>query len=130
MTTFAHLTLLALAIVSVGCGDGADGRGDSMSGGSTSDNAVFYEETPEAIASGQRIFESQTCVRCHKPAGQAGLGPTLTDAEWVYGGEPEEIFESIMNGRPRGMAPYSGRLSVQEVWHLVAYLRSTSGAGR
>jgi mono/diheme cytochrome c family protein len=133
MTTLARTALLGFSLLLVACGsEDADSQAGSggMAGGAVPDDAAVasYQQTPEAVASGERIFEAQACIRCHKPAGETpGLGPSLWDTEWVYGGEPQQIFESIMHGRPKGMAPYQGRLSHQEVWHLVAFLRSASG---
>ena len=31
------------------------------------------------------------------------MGPPLMDAKWIYGGEPVQIFDSIVNGRPNGI---------------------------
>lgn len=122
------LTLTLLAATMIGCADDRSSGSNAMTG-ETDPGAVGvagYQQTPEAIESGRRIFDAQVCSRCHKETGPVGIGPNLWDGEWLYGGEPEDIYESIMHGRPRGMAPYQGRLGAQEVWHIVAYLRSAS----
>jgi cytochrome c oxidase cbb3-type subunit III len=127
---FPRCLLLLLAFVLGACGGGSDSQ-SSMSGESESGaaGAPSYQETPEAIEAGARLFEDQVCSRCHKAEGAPGIGPNLFDGEWLYGGEPDDIFASIMHGRPRGMASYEGRLSAQEVWHIVAWLRSTAKQG-
>jgi cytochrome c oxidase cbb3-type subunit 3 len=51
------------------------------------------------------------------------------DDEWIYGSEPENIFDTIVKGRPNGMPAWRDRLSNQQVWELVAYIRSLSGIG-
>lgn len=122
---------IALALLVGSCGNDEGSGGSGSMGGETDPTAegvASYQETPEAIESGRRIFEAQVCSRCHKEGGVPAIGPNLHDDEWLYGGEPDNIFASIMHGRPRGMAPYQGRLSAQEVWHLVAYLRSSQNA--
>jgi cytochrome c oxidase cbb3-type subunit 3 len=121
-----HASLIATVIVTAGCGGGS---GDaSMNGEQSPADVATFSESPEAVAAGERIFHAQSCIRCHKDSDPPGIGPSFHDTEWRYGGEPEQIYESIMNGRPRGMSPYAGRLSSQEVWYLVAYVRSLSKA--
>lgn len=127
--------LLSVPLALLACGEGNESRGkgsgESMSGESDpmAAGVAAYRETPEAAESGRRIFEAQSCMRCHKETGPPGIGPNLWDDEWLYGGEPENIHQSILHGRPRGMAPYEGRLAEQEIWDLVAYLRSASKGG-
>jgi cytochrome c oxidase cbb3-type subunit 3 len=49
------------------------------------------------------------------------------DDQWIYGSQPENIFETIVEGRPNGMPSFTGRLGNDQVWQLVAYVRSMSG---
>jgi cytochrome c oxidase cbb3-type subunit 3 len=49
------------------------------------------------------------------------------DDEWIYGSEPENIFATIIEGRPNGMPSFRGRIGNQQVWQIVAYVRSLSG---
>ena len=49
------------------------------------------------------------------------------DDEWIYGSEPENIFETIVEGRPNGMPSFRGKIPTDQVWQLVAYVRSMSG---
>jgi len=67
------------------------------------------------------------CAGCHAAGGGGGIGPALSDEEWIYGWEPEVIFDSIVYGRPNGMPSFSGRIPDQQVWQIVAYVRSLSG---
>ena len=55
------------------------------------------------------------------------MGPPLMDDEWIYGSEPENIFATIVEGRPNGMPSFRGRIPDYQVWQLVAYVRSMSG---
>ena len=58
------------------------------------------------------------------------MGPPLSDEEWMYGAEPENIFVTISGGRPNGMPAFGGKLSNQQIWQLVAYVRTLSGLAR
>lgn len=49
------------------------------------------------------------------------------DAEWLYGSHPEQIYSSIVQGRPNGMPSFAGKIPDYQVWEFVAYVRSLSG---
>jgi cytochrome c oxidase cbb3-type subunit 3 len=49
------------------------------------------------------------------------------DDEWIYGSDPENVFETIVEGRPNGMPSYRGKVTDGQVWRLAAYVRSMSG---
>ena len=85
-----------------------------------------YEENGPAISEGKRLYEWFNCVGCHAHGG-GGMGPPLMDEEWIYGGEPDQIFATIVEGRPNGMPSFRGKIPDYEVWQLVAYVRSLSG---
>lgn len=85
-----------------------------------------YEANAWEIAQGQRLFTWMNCTGCHAHGGGA-IGPPLMDAEWRYGGASDDIYASIVEGRPNGMPSYRGKLNNQQVWQLVAYVRSLSG---
>jgi len=85
-----------------------------------------YEENAWAISEGKRNFEWFNCVGCHAHGG-GGMGPPLIDSRWIYGSEPENIFATIMQGRPNGMPAFRGRIPQQQVWQIVAYVRSIGG---
>ncbi|MBV9890333.1 MAG: c-type cytochrome, partial [Rhizobacter sp.] len=59
--------------------------------------------------------------------GGGGMGVPLMDAEWRYGSEPPAVYRSIVEGRPNGMPSFGGRIPDDQVWQLVAYVRSLSG---
>jgi cytochrome c oxidase cbb3-type subunit 3 len=62
-------------------------------------------KNPEARAIGQRLFLTY-CSQCHGSDAGGGFGfPNLRDKDWLYGGEPESIKASIMNGRTGTMPP-------------------------
>ncbi len=59
---------------------------------------------PVARAAGERLFMSY-CSQCHASDARGAKGfPNLTDADWLYGGEPETIKTTILDGR-NGVMP-------------------------
>ena len=85
-----------------------------------------YEENAWAVGEGKRLYGAFNCSGCHANGG-GGIGPPLMDEAWIYGDAPENIFATIVEGRPNGMPSFRGRLGNQQVWQLVAYVRSLSG---
>jgi cytochrome c oxidase cbb3-type subunit III len=49
------------------------------------------------------------------------------DAKWIYGNRPDQVFATIVEGRPNGMPSFRGKLPDNQVWQLAAYVRSLSG---
>ena len=86
-----------------------------------------YDGNPHGISEGKRLFTWYNCVGCHANGG-GGMGPPLMDDRWRYGSDPENVFATIVEGRPNGMPSYRGKIPEYQVWQLVAYVRSLSGA--
>ncbi|HEU4629785.1 MAG TPA: c-type cytochrome [Gemmatimonadaceae bacterium] len=84
-----------------------------------------YLENAYAVSEGERRFNSYNCVGCHAHGG-GGMGPPLMDDQWIYGSAPENIYETIVEGRPNGMPSFGGRIPSYQIWQLVAYVRSLS----
>jgi len=83
----------------------------------------------EALKVGQRLF-IQNCSQCHGSDAHGTTGfPNLADKDWLYGGSPEAIKETIMNGRiASGMMAWEGALGGdQGVKEVAAYVISLSG---
>jgi cytochrome c oxidase cbb3-type subunit 3 len=91
--------------------------------------AAEYERNAASIANGQQLFAWMNCVGCHSHGG-GGMGPPLMDDKWLYGGRIDQIAASIMDGRPKGMPAWKGKLTEQQIWQLAAYVRSLSGQVR
>jgi cytochrome c oxidase cbb3-type subunit 3 len=88
--------------------------------------ATVYEENAWAVSEGKRLFSWFNCAGCHSPGGGGSMGPPLIDDQWIYGSEPENIFQTIQQGRPNGMPSFKGRIGTADTWKLVAYVRSLS----
>lgn len=85
-----------------------------------------YEENAYAISEGKNLYSAFNCVGCHAHGG-GGMGVALMDDKWIYGSEPEQIFATIVEGRPNGMPSFRGKIPASQIWQLVAYVRSMSG---
>ena len=89
-----------------------------------------YEGNANAVKIGGQLFIAYNCVDCHGADGSGAMGPSLADGRWHFGGGPAEVFESIYQGRPEGMPAWGGRIADDQIWMLVAYVRSlTAGDG-
>lgn len=82
---------------------------------------------PQAKAIGERLFLN-SCAQCHGSDGQGSKGfPNLTDRDWLYGGEPETIKETIMNGRNGVMPSMAAAIGTDEdVQNVSNYVLSLS----
>ena len=85
-----------------------------------------YDGNAYAVSEGKRLYSQFNCSGCHAMGG-GGSGPPLMDDEWIYGSEPGNVFQTIVEGRPNGMPSFRGRIPNQQLWQLVAYVRSMSG---
>jgi cytochrome c oxidase cbb3-type subunit III len=82
-----------------------------------------YEENAYAMSEGKNLFQQYNCSGCHAQGG-GGIGPPLIDDKWIYGSQPQNIFSTIVEGRPNGMPTFRNRISENQVWQLVAFVRS------
>ncbi|RUO60319.1 cytochrome-c oxidase, cbb3-type subunit III [Pseudidiomarina insulisalsae] len=81
----------------------------------------------EAVEIGQRLF-LQNCAQCHGSNAMGGKGfPNLTDDAWLYGGSPEAIKTTLLEGRRGQMPAFSGQFNDQEITELATYVLSLSG---
>src|SRR5690606_20313179 len=85
---------------------------------------VIYQENRWAIGEGQRLYRWFNCHGCHASGGGGGIGPPLGADEWIYGSSPDNIYATIVQGRPGGMPAFRDRIDPADVWKLVAYVRA------
>jgi cytochrome c oxidase cbb3-type subunit 3 len=81
---------------------------------------------PQAPERGMRYFEAFNCAGCHAANGGGGMGPALSNNLFIYGGQPENIYLSIYQGRPNGMPAWGGALPSSVIWDLVTYIQNLS----
>jgi len=85
-------------------------------------------KNPEAVQMGKRLFLNY-CAVCHGSDAGGGPGfPNLKDTDWLWGGSPEQIEATILNGR-QAMMPdkVTNALSDEDIANLVQYVLSLSG---
>lgn len=82
-----------------------------------------YEKNAWGIAEGRRLYTWYNCNGCHAHGG-GDIGPPLMDDKWIYGSDPENIFSTIIEGRPNGMPAFQGKVPDHQVWQIVAYVQS------
>ena len=56
--------------------------------------------------------------------------PNLSDHDWLYGGEPETIQQTITKGRNGVMPPFSAVIDAKLAGDVAQYVRSLSGGLR
>ena len=85
---------------------------------------------PQARQMGERLFLTY-CTQCHGSDAQGSKGfPNLTDHDWLYGGDPTAIEQTILNGRNGVMPPMGAAVgSAADVENLANYVMSLSGGG-
>ncbi|WP_414154033.1 cytochrome-c oxidase, cbb3-type subunit III [Pseudomonas sp. BNK-43-a] len=77
---------------------------------------------PQALKMGARLFASN-CSVCHGSDAKGAYGfPNLTDKDWRWGGEPETIKASIMNGRHGVMPGWAEVIGEQGVADVAGFV--------
>ena len=78
------------------------------------------------VDAGRKVF-IETCVPCHgaDAKGNRDVGaPNLTDSRWIYGGELDNIIETVHGGRQGHMPTWDERLSPAEIKIIALYVYS------
>ncbi|WP_257388470.1 cytochrome-c oxidase, cbb3-type subunit III [Tahibacter caeni] len=83
---------------------------------------------PNVLRLGQAIF-ANNCAACHGADARGARGfPNLTDTVWHWGGLPQDVLDSVTNGRQAMMPPLRAAFANDaEIDETVAYVRSLSG---
>ena len=84
---------------------------------------------PQAMAIGERLFMNN-CSQCHASDGRGSKGfPDLTDSDWIHGGTPEKILETLVQGRIGNMPPLAAAVGTpDDVKNVAHYVLSLSGS--
>lgn len=77
---------------------------------------------------GKGVF-GDNCAACHQTGGQGvvGLFPNLVDDDWLWGGKPEQIEQTIRYGRLGFMPAYKETLNDEQATDVAQYVMSLSG---
>lgn len=95
----------------------------------TSMSTEDMAKDPQAMAIGERLFMNN-CAQCHGSDARGGKSfPNLTDGDWLHGGTPEKIRETITGGRIGIMPPMAAAVGTpDDVRNLSHYVLSLSGS--
>ncbi len=79
----------------------------------------------ELMATAERIFQRE-CSACHGPEGrgQAALFPNLMDVDWLWGSTPDQIEQSIRNGRQALMPAWETAIGADNVSSVADYVQN------
>lgn len=83
-----------------------------------------YINDPVALQDGRRLFDWYNCSGCHGGHAGGGMGPSLRDPVWLYGDRDDQIYDSIAQGRSQGMPAWGSKIPEEQIWELVAYIKS------
>ena len=84
---------------------------------------------PQAMAIGERLFMNN-CAQCHGSDARGSKSfPNLADGDWLHGGTPDKIKETITNGRIGVMPPMAAAVgTADDVRNVAHYVLSLSGS--
>lgn len=84
---------------------------------------------PKAMAIGERLFMNN-CSQCHGSDARGSKGfPNLTDADWLHGGMPDKIKETLVAGRIGNMPPMGAAVgTADDVKNVANYVLSLSNS--
>ncbi len=82
-----------------------------------------------AMAIGERLFMNN-CSQCHGSDARGSKGfPNLADSDWLHGGTPDKIKETITAGRIGNMPPMAAAVGTpDDVRNVAHYVLSLSGS--
>ncbi|MDP2065721.1 MAG: cytochrome-c oxidase, cbb3-type subunit III [Burkholderiaceae bacterium] len=92
-------------------------------------SAEDMAKDPGAMAIGERLFMNN-CSQCHGSDARGSKGfPNLTDADWLHGGTPDKIKETLTAGRIGNMPPMAAAVGTpDDVRNVAHYVLSLSGS--
>jgi cytochrome c oxidase cbb3-type subunit III len=84
---------------------------------------------PQAMAIGDRLFMNN-CAQCHGSDARGSKGfPNLTDGDWLHGGDPDKIKETLLKGRAGNMPPMAAAVGTpDDVRNVAHYVLSLSNS--
>jgi len=91
--------------------------------------SMSSEEGPKADAPGAEIF-ANNCASCHGEQGKGGRdfgAPNLTDQIWLYGGEKEDVYNTVFNAHAGVMPFWEGKLDENAIRQLTIYVHGLGG---
>lgn len=82
---------------------------------------------PAALEAGRNLYRTN-CSTCHGSDARGARGyPNLTNNHWIWGGEPEQVWTSIYEGRIAAMPGFEGALDEQEITRTAVFVQQLAG---
>lgn len=139
MMRISVLVMAGLVLSCIGCRRSSTTNAVAVNGPAITANAVGpipggvqnvqhstnpYATDPVALQDGRRLFNWYNCSGCHGGHAGGGMGPSLRDPVWIYGNRDDQIFDTIAHGRSNGMPAWGTKIPQDQIWELVAYIKS------
>jgi cytochrome c oxidase cbb3-type subunit 3 len=119
---------LAIGIAGAAALAGCDSKQRAAQPGSeasvTADAQRTFTGDTAVARQGRILFLQNNCFGCHGGLAGGGMGPSLRDTSWKYGGTESAIYSSIHDGRPMGMPTWGNTLTPAQIGTLVVYIQS------
>ena len=98
-------------------------RNEKMADMVTTENVKQLTDAT-ALSEGKDIF-NKNCTACHGQNLEGGVGPNLTDPNWIHGGGIKNVFKTITNGVPlKGMISWKSQISPKNIQSVASYILS------
>lgn len=90
---------------------------------------LVFTNDQAMIERGKTVFMDNNCGSCHRnDGGGNSIGPNLTDAYWIHGGDAKAVFHTIKNGVvEKGMPAWGKAMSPQDVRNVTFFIMSLQG---
>jgi cytochrome c oxidase cbb3-type subunit 3 len=80
-----------------------------------------------ALGEGELIYKS-VCAACHGQKGEGGVGPNMTDEQWLHGGGIKNVFKTVKYGVPeKGMIAWASQLKPADMQKVSSYILTLKG---
>lgn len=91
------------------------------------DLLITLSRDPATLSKGKTTFAA-SCAPCHRADGGGNIGPNLTDAYWIHGSRPTDLFKIVSEGVPaKGMPTWGPQLGQDRIESVVAFVLSLKG---
>lgn len=76
------------------------------------------------VAEGKTVYDT-FCMSCHGPSMEGGIGVNLVDSEWLHGGAPMQVRDTIIEGVPaKGMIAWMPVIGEEKINSVTAFIMS------
>lgn len=83
---------------------------------------------PADLSAGKSVYATN-CAACHGQSGEGKVGPNLTDAYWLHGGDINHVYKTIKFGvQGKGMVAWKGKLASKQMLQVASYIQSLQGS--